>query len=749
HPLTGAQLLRLRLWAGGAELVEARPATETEATGLQAGSLPSLSAADDAALAVDLRAAEQALQTLDHRPPADAIEARRRLAEIDADLSGPPPLFDQDAYIQARAEVAGAERRQSEAAARCAELPEAATLQRRATGARRELTTAKRACTASARQLGLAETTVDGLLDEIPAVIPMEQARYEALATAVGKRDGLQSQLAELNRNGHERVRELDECRQNLAADSEAELYARQQALAAQHATGVAEAADLYAAVAAVAGGGASLTPGRHPALLSAMAAGAGDDGTAAGQLSSQSTERGQDGTADHNGAIGAPGAASALELAGVAESGPGVALLWQALQRRCDALGGEAAVLEDQAAALVEVEARVAAATETLTAVGEELSAALAEADLTPWPPSPRGKGERQEDSDGLRSPFPSREGGGMRGAQGAGPREGVRSPLDPEAAQALANRHAGALDGELRALDEPAVRAAEQDAQRAVWAADERLQRLVEETRQLAESLVALAGELGHAVPAPDAPAPPQPGTLAAVLRETCPEVAGDLPSWEQTEATLVALRQREWDLERRAQDARLTLGDEAPVALTEAEQALAALELDLAARRRAQDIIAQTRQRMINKVLPDTMRNMCLLLPLLTAGRYRYAELTQDYRLQVWDERKRGYVEKNLYSGGTQDQFSLALRLGFALAALPRELGTSPGFLFLDEPLSSFDRDRTAALIDLLTHGQIATFFHQVFLISHSQAFDPGRFSHHIVMEEGRVASSTLPE
>src|SRR5262249_168249 len=108
----------------------------------------------------------------------------------------------------------------------------------------------------------------------------------------------------------------------------------------------------------------------------------------------------------------------------------------------------------------------------------------------------------------------------------------------------------------------------------------------------------------------------------------------------------------------------------------------------------------------------------------------------------------ERKHDYVEKSLYSGGTQDQFSLALRLGFALAALPRELGTSPGFLFLDEPLSSFDRDRTAALVDLLTHGQIATFFQQAFLISHSQRFDPGLVTHQIVMEEGRVAESTLP-
>jgi exonuclease SbcC len=137
------------------------------------------------------------------------------------------------------------------------------------------------------------------------------------------------------------------------------------------------------------------------------------------------------------------------------------------------------------------------------------------------------------------------------------------------------------------------------------------------------------------------------------------------------------------------------------------------------------------------------------MCVLLPLLTAGRYRHADLTPDYQLRVWDERKRDYVEKSLFSGGTQDQFSLGLRLGFALAALPRELGTSPGFLFLDEPLSSFDRERSAALVELITRGQIALYFPQVFLISHSQTFPPELFSHHITMEDGRVAYHTLPE
>ncbi|MGH2366677.1 MAG: alanine racemase [Chloroflexota bacterium] len=48
---------------------------------------------------------------------------------------------------------------------------------------------------------------------------------------------------------------------------------------------------------------------------------------------------------------------------------------------------------------------------------------------DLTPWPPSPVGKGEREGNNGGWCPPFPALEGGGMRGAQGAGPRERVRS--------------------------------------------------------------------------------------------------------------------------------------------------------------------------------------------------------------------------------------------------------------------------------------------------------------------------------
>jgi DNA repair protein SbcC/Rad50 len=102
----------------------------------------------------------------------------------------------------------------------------------------------------------------------------------------------------------------------------------------------------------------------------------------------------------------------------------------------------------------------------------------------------------------------------------------------------------------------------------------------------------------------------------------------------------------------------------------------------------------------------------------------------------------------MAKDIFSGGTRDAFSLALRLAFALATLPHELGTSPGFVFLDEPLSALDKPRTTALVELLTRGTIGTHFSQVFLISHSQSFDPALFDYYLRMEGGRVAETDLP-
>jgi DNA repair exonuclease SbcCD ATPase subunit len=704
HPLTGSQMVRLRLWAGGAELLEARPASAAETSGLEAGNLPRLSAAGDAAPIAELDAAGDALLELGEPVPADEDDVARRLEALTG-ARGAPESAGHDgradgdadeAYLQARAAVIAATSRLEEAEIARRGLADVVTLRRREAVARRELDGVERACLQDGRALSLAGPDADAVLCAVPATIATAQQRFRELAEQTAQRSALQARLRDVEGNGKEYARQLEECRGDLSRDDEAALHARRVSLDVERESVAAAAVKLYAGAVAVAREG----EGANGAVADGVA---GGDGAATGVL-----------------------VADALP-----DALPDATGLRSALRRRCDALQGEVAVLERQAAAGDEAAAGLSAAAERLTRLGRDLAAALVAAG------GPDGAGAEAETGGGEPAPL---DGPAARAAQSLGRRRGAE------------------IAAELAALDEPAARADEQAVQRLAWAAEDELRTSGEEGGRLAAGLLDLAAETGHhladapgAAPDEEAPeAPEAPEALdrtVARLRRACPDAAGDLPALEETDAQLATLQQEAWAAERAAVEARVLLGDEAPLPPAEAATALAETELDLAARRRTQDILGQTRQRMINKVLPDTMRNMCLLLPLLTAGRYRYAELTPDYRLQVWDERKHGYVEKSLYSGGTQDQFSLALRLGFALAALPRELGTSPGFLFLDEPLSSFDHDRTAALIDLLTHGQIATFFQQVFLISHSQAFDPSRFSHHIVMEEGGVAHSTL--
>ncbi len=166
----------------------------------------------------------------------------------------------------------------------------------------------------------------------------------------------------------------------------------------------------------------------------------------------------------------------------------------------------------------------------------------------------------------------------------------------------------------------------------------------------------------------------------------------------------------------------------------------------------------LLRETHDRIARRVLPITERNMQPLLQQLTGGRYRDVRLTpedtdgqpgeMDYRIRVWDPAAGRYVAKNLFSGGTRDQCSMALRLAFALATLPQELGIAPGFIFLDEPLSAFDSLRAQALVELITTGTIAQQFHQVILISHQHAFDREAFHYHVRMDTGQIIESDLP-
>ena len=76
------------------------------------------------------------------------------------------------------------------------------------------------------------------------------------------------------------------------------------------------------------------------------------------------------------------------------------------------------------------------------------------------------------------------------------------------------------------------------------------------------------------------------------------------------------------------------------------------------------------------------------------------------------------------------------------------MEREIRTAPGFVILDEPLSSFDRGRAQALVDVVTGEILSKHFEQIILISHSNAFDPAMFPYHVYLENGLIVESNLP-
>jgi|GEM_PF-909346 len=170
--------------------------------------------------------------------------------------------------------------------------------------------------------------------------------------------------------------------------------------------------------------------------------------------------------------------------------------------------------------------------------------------------------------------------------------------------------------------------------------------------------------------------------------------------------------------------------------------AEVELTALKHDLALRECTAELASRARERLVRRILPATTAYMRRMLPLLTADRYHDVEIGEDYRIRVWDQRAGGWRSKNIFSGGTRDQFSLALRLAFAMATLPQERGSAPSFIFLDEPLGSFDRERTEALIRLITAGEVADTFEQIFIISHNLSAPAASFDYHLRLENGRL-------
>ncbi|MEM1941083.1 MAG: AAA family ATPase [Candidatus Caldarchaeum sp.] len=173
------------------------------------------------------------------------------------------------------------------------------------------------------------------------------------------------------------------------------------------------------------------------------------------------------------------------------------------------------------------------------------------------------------------------------------------------------------------------------------------------------------------------------------------------------------------------------------------SEQRNVVANLERELAVVKKAVEAIQATAEALRNRVKPLVAAHMGTILPALTNNRYKAAILDDDYRLQVWDPDAGQYRVKEVFSGGTEDQMLLAMRLAFALALLPEAKGQKPEFVFLDEPLGSSDEVRRSGIIEYIALD-LAKKFSQIFIISHVGGLEE-HVNHIIRLHEGKVVET----
>ena len=164
---------------------------------------------------------------------------------------------------------------------------------------------------------------------------------------------------------------------------------------------------------------------------------------------------------------------------------------------------------------------------------------------------------------------------------------------------------------------------------------------------------------------------------------------------------------------------------------------EQELKTLDLVIEA-------ITKTTEAARQRVKPAVEFFMQQILPAITADRYKAVRLSDDYDVSIFVPDRGEFVQKEVFSGGTEDQLLLAARIAFALSLLPRGKHTQPEFLFLDEPLGSSDEVRREGIMNL-TRTILKETFQQIFIISHVTGLEEWADSI-VELEDGRIVSSS---
>ncbi len=259
--------------------------------------------------------------------------------------------------------------------------------------------------------------------------------------------------------------------------------------------------------------------------------------------------------------------------------------------------------------------------------------------------------------------------------------------------------------------------------------------LEQLKQEQKALAEDVAALETKLAaHQLPnLPPEVSPYTPDSYAEL--ESQEQELGRAKVGKQTDRQHVVRRIEELTAHIAEHSDAQEEFESKQEELAQKEETLKVADLTIKALR---EVAERSRER----VRPSVEHAMGPILATITGGKYRFPKLSEDYSLKVYSGMAGEHVRADLYSGGTEDQFLLALRLSFAITLLGGR-GTAPQFLFLDEPFAGSDGSRRNNIIRLL-QDELTKVFRQIIVVSHLQTVLSAS-EHHYRMVNGRLFPS----
>ena len=144
-----------------------------------------------------------------------------------------------------------------------------------------------------------------------------------------------------------------------------------------------------------------------------------------------------------------------------------------------------------------------------------------------------------------------------------------------------------------------------------------------------------------------------------------------------------------------------------------------------------------LGETSKKLRSQVMPQARLIINQILPILTDGRYSEFEITEDLKFKAHSTEADGYKEREIFSGGTQDQFLIALRLAFTESILDTRVMADRYCLLMDECISSSDDQRKQGIFEVL--DAMKNTFSQIFIIAHEDISN--LTDHHIVLSRNR--------